>query len=110
MPRADAPEMLATPLERLRRPGCIGIAMTNASPEMATWGGASEVVGTNPGGKGVMHRYGRESRRMSLDRFKTRMDRIIDMIKASRRRPGFDEIYVPGEIAPERRRGERANA
>lgn len=27
---------------------CIGIAMTNAGPEMAAWGGATAVVGTNP--------------------------------------------------------------
>ncbi len=27
---------------------CIGIAMTNAGPEMAPWGGATAVVGTNP--------------------------------------------------------------
>lgn len=27
---------------------CIGIAMTNAGPEMAPWGGSSPVVGTNP--------------------------------------------------------------
>ncbi len=28
--------------------GCIGIAFTNAGPEMAAWGGATPVVGTNP--------------------------------------------------------------
>lgn len=28
--------------------GCLGIAMTNAGPEMAAWGGATPVVGTNP--------------------------------------------------------------
>lgn len=28
--------------------GCIGVAMTNAGPEMAAWGGATPVVGTNP--------------------------------------------------------------
>jgi LDH2 family malate/lactate/ureidoglycolate dehydrogenase len=27
---------------------CIGVAMTNAGPEMAAWGGATGVVGTNP--------------------------------------------------------------
>ena len=30
--------------------GCIGIAMTNAGPEMAPWGGREGVVGTNPWG------------------------------------------------------------
>ena len=30
------------------RSGCIGIALTNAGPEMAAWGGATPVVGTNP--------------------------------------------------------------
>ena len=30
------------------RNGCIGIAMTNAGAEMAAWGGATPVVGTNP--------------------------------------------------------------
>ena len=28
--------------------GCIGIAMSNASPEMAPWGGTTPVLGTNP--------------------------------------------------------------
>ena len=30
------------------RAGCLGIAYTNAGPEMAAWGGATPVVGTNP--------------------------------------------------------------
>lgn len=30
------------------RAGCIGLAFTNAGPEMAAWGGATPVVGTNP--------------------------------------------------------------
>ena len=30
------------------RQDCIGIAITNAGPEMAPWGGATAVVGTNP--------------------------------------------------------------
>jgi LDH2 family malate/lactate/ureidoglycolate dehydrogenase len=67
---------------------CIGIAMTNAGPEMAPWGAASGVVGTNPwgiaaptgydfpvvldialttAGKGMMQWYQREGRRMPLD-------------------------------------------
>ena len=32
------------------REGCIGIAFTNAGPEMAPWGGREGVVGTNPWG------------------------------------------------------------
>ena len=28
--------------------GCLGLALTNAGPEMAAWGGATPVVGTNP--------------------------------------------------------------
>lgn len=28
--------------------GCIGVSMTNAGPEMAPWGGADPVLGTNP--------------------------------------------------------------
>jgi LDH2 family malate/lactate/ureidoglycolate dehydrogenase len=28
--------------------GCIGVAFTNAGPEMAPWGGATPVLGTNP--------------------------------------------------------------
>lgn len=67
---------------------CIGIAMTNAGPEMAPWGAASGVVGTNPwgiaaptggdfpvvldialttAGKGMMRWYEREDRKMPLD-------------------------------------------
>lgn len=67
---------------------CIGIAMTNAGPEMAAWGGATPVVGTNPwaiaapsdrgfavsldialttAGKGMMRWYEREGRPMPRD-------------------------------------------
>lgn len=67
---------------------CIGIAMTNAGPEMAPWGAASGVVGTNPwgiaaptggafpvvmdialttAGKGMMQWYAREGKKMPLD-------------------------------------------
>jgi len=68
--------------------GCIGIAYTNAGPEMAAWGGASPAVGTNPwaiaapsdkgfpvvldialttAGKGMMRWYAREGRAMPVD-------------------------------------------
>jgi LDH2 family malate/lactate/ureidoglycolate dehydrogenase len=67
---------------------CIGIAMTNAGPEMAPWGGRTGVVGTNPwgiaaptggdfpvvldialttSGKGMMIWYEREGKKMPLD-------------------------------------------
>jgi LDH2 family malate/lactate/ureidoglycolate dehydrogenase len=67
---------------------CIGIAMTNAGPEMAPWGAASGVVGTNPwgiaaqtggdfpisldialttAGKGMMRWFEREGKKMPLD-------------------------------------------
>jgi LDH2 family malate/lactate/ureidoglycolate dehydrogenase len=67
---------------------CIGIALTNAGPEMAPWGGATGVVGTNPwgiaaptggpfpvvldialttAGKGMMLWYEREGKKMPLD-------------------------------------------
>jgi LDH2 family malate/lactate/ureidoglycolate dehydrogenase len=67
---------------------CIGIALTNAGPEMAPWGAASGVVGTNPwgivaptggdfpvvldialttAGKGMMRWYEREGKKMPLD-------------------------------------------
>jgi LDH2 family malate/lactate/ureidoglycolate dehydrogenase len=68
--------------------GCIGVAYTNAGPEMAAWGGASPAVGTNPwaiaapsdkgfpvvldialttAGKGMMRWHAREGRKMPLD-------------------------------------------
>ncbi len=68
--------------------GCIGIAYTNAGPEMAPWGGREGAVGTNPwsiaaptdkgfpavldiaittAGKGMMNWYLREGRKMPLD-------------------------------------------
>lgn len=68
--------------------GCIGIAMTNAGPEMAPWGGREGATGTNPwsiaapsdkgfpvvldialttAGKGMMKWYAREGRAMPLD-------------------------------------------
>ena len=67
---------------------CIGVAMTNAGPEMAAWGGATPVVGTNPwalaaptgldfdvsldialttAGKGMMKWLEREGKPMPLD-------------------------------------------
>lgn len=67
---------------------CIGLAMTNAGPEMAAWGGATPVVGTNPwaiaapsdrgfpvsldialttAGKGMMRWHLREGRPMPRD-------------------------------------------
>ena len=176
--------------------GCIGIAYTNAGPEMAPWGGATGVVGTNPwaiaaptngpfpvvldialttAGKGMMRWFEREGMKMPVDwaltpdghetddpaaamdgallgigqhkgyglammtdvmtgvisgggfgltpysnlakldvshsftainiewfmpvdDFKARMDAFIAECKASKLRPGFDEILVPGEI------------
>ena len=68
--------------------GCIGIAYTNAGPEMAPWGGREGVVGTNPwgiaaptglgfpavldialttAGKGMMRWHADEGRPMPLD-------------------------------------------
>ena len=68
--------------------GCIGVAFTNAGPEMAPWGGATGVVGTNPwsiaaptggafpvvldialttAGKGMMRWHQREGKKMPLD-------------------------------------------
>jgi LDH2 family malate/lactate/ureidoglycolate dehydrogenase len=70
------------------RRGCIGLAFTNAGPEMAAWGGATPVVGTNPwaiaapggtgfpvvldialttAGKGMMRWYEREGQPMPSD-------------------------------------------
>lgn len=67
---------------------CIGLAFTNAGPEMAAWGGATAVVGTNPwaiaaptasgfpvtldialttAGKGMMRWLEREGQKMPLD-------------------------------------------
>lgn len=68
--------------------GCIGIAFTNAGPEMAPWGGREGATGTNPwsiaapsdagfpvvldialttAGKGMMKWHAREGRKMPLD-------------------------------------------
>lgn len=78
----------AVPALRAVDRGCIGIALTNAGPEMAPWGAASGVVGTNPwgiaaptggdfpvvldialttAGKGMMQWYAREGQKMPLD-------------------------------------------
>ncbi|SMY06106.1 Ldh family oxidoreductase [Flavimaricola marinus] len=68
--------------------GCVGIAYTNAGPEMAPWGGREGATGTNPwsiaapsdkgfpvvldialttAGKGMMKWHEREGRKMPLD-------------------------------------------
>lgn len=78
----------AVPARLALEANCIGIAMTNAGPEMAPWGAASGVVGTNPwgivvptggdfpvvldialttAGKGMMRWYEREGKKMPLD-------------------------------------------
>lgn len=78
----------AVPARRALAHGCIGIAFTNAGPEMAPWGGTEGRVGTNPwgivaptggdfpvvldiaittAGKGMMRWYEREGRKMPLD-------------------------------------------
>jgi LDH2 family malate/lactate/ureidoglycolate dehydrogenase len=186
---------------------CIGIAMTNAGPEMAPWGGTTSVVGTNPwsiaaptgkgfpvvldialttAGKGMMRWFVREGRKMPTDwaltpdgyetddptkamqgpllgigghkgyglammtdvltgviaggafglspysdptnqdvahtfialdigwfmpveTFKARMDEFVDESKASELRPGFEKIYVPGEIEHNREQDSRMN-
>ncbi len=186
---------------------CIGVALTNAGPEMAPWGGTTGVTGTNPwgiaaptgkgyqmvldialttAGKGMMRWYEREGRKMPLDwaltpdgtetddptaamtgallgigqykgsglaimtdvmtgiisgggfgltpyanpalqevahtfmamdigwfmpltEFIARMDELIDMVKASKPRPGFDEILVPGELEHRREQAYRAD-
>jgi LDH2 family malate/lactate/ureidoglycolate dehydrogenase len=178
------------------RSGCIGAAFTNAGPEMAAWGGATPVVGTNPwaiaapggtgfpvvldialttAGKGMMRWREREGRAIPIDwaltpegeettdptaamtgallgigqykgyglslmtdvmtgvlsggafgvdpysnpakqdvshsftaidiewfmplaKFRDRMARLTAMIKASRLRPGFAEVLMPGEL------------
>lgn len=175
---------------------CLGVALTNAGPEMAAWGGATPVVGTNPwsvaapsdkgfpvvldialttAGKGMMRWLEREGKPMPRDwaltpegdetddpasamqgallgigqykgyglsfmtdaltgvlsgggfgaepysdparqnvshtflafditwfmpvaEYRARMGRFIDMVKASRLRPGFSEVLVPGEL------------
>ena len=35
---------------------------------------------------------------MDVDEFKARMDETVDTIKSSPKRPGFDEILIPGEL------------
>jgi LDH2 family malate/lactate/ureidoglycolate dehydrogenase len=76
------------PVRRALKQGCIGVAFTNAGPEMAPWGGIDGRVGTNPwgiaaptggdfpvvldiaittAGKGMMLWYDREGKKMPLD-------------------------------------------
>ncbi len=189
------------------RAGCIGVAYTNAGPEMAAWGGATPVVGTNPwaiaapsgsgfpvvldialttAGKGMMRWRQREGLAMPADwaltpdgeettdpsaamagallgigqykgyglslmtdvltgvlsgggfgtepysdparqdvshsftaidiawfmplaEFRERMRKLAAMIKASRLRPGFDEVLLPGELEHRREMEKRAH-
>lgn len=78
----------AVPARLALEQDCIGIAITNAGPEMAPWGGRDGRVGTNPwglvaptggdfpivldfaittAGKGMMRWYEREGKKMPLD-------------------------------------------
>ncbi|MFC6646468.1 Ldh family oxidoreductase [Granulicella cerasi] len=188
------------------REGCVGVAFTNAGPEMAAWGGATPVVGTNPwaiaapggdgfpvvldialttAGKGMMRWHEREGKPMPIDwaltpegeettdptaamagallgigqykgyglslmtdvmtgvlsgggfgiepysnpartdvshtfiafdiawfmpvdEFRARMKRFGEMIRASRLRPGFSEVLLPGEQEHRRETQKRA--
>ena len=45
---------------------------------------------------------------IDVDRFKARMDEIIRKIRSSRRAPGVDRLYLPGEIEHETARQRRA--
>jgi LDH2 family malate/lactate/ureidoglycolate dehydrogenase len=189
------------------RAGCIGVALTNAGPEMAAWGGATPVVGTNPwaiaapggdgypvsldialttAGKGMMRWHEQEGRSMPNDwaltpngeettdptaamagallgigqykgyglslmtdvmtgvlsgggfgltpysdpmrqdvshsftaidiewfmplvEFRRRMAEFSAMVKASRIRPGFTEVLLPGELEYRRETEKRRN-
>ncbi len=186
---------------------CLGLALTNAGPEMAAWGGSTPVVGTNPwaiaapsdkgfpvvldialttAGKGMMRWLEREGKPMPRDwaltpdgdetddpeaamqgallgigqykgyglslmtdaltgvlsggafgtepysnparqnvshtflafdigwlmpveDYKARLGQFIDMIRASRLRPGFSEVLVPGELEHRRVQEKTAN-
>lgn len=48
---------------------------------------------------GICHSFGALdiSRFIAIDQFKHRMDKMIQEIKRSELRPGFDEIYLPGQ-------------
>ncbi|MDE1156534.1 MAG: Ldh family oxidoreductase [Acidobacteriaceae bacterium] len=189
------------------RNGCVGIAFTNAGPEMAAWGGATPVVGTNPwaiaapggngfpvvldialttAGKGMMRWHEREGKQMPIDwaltpegeettdptaamagallgigqykgyglslmtdvmtgvlsggvfgldpysnpartsvshtflafdiewfmpleEFRARMARFAEMIRASKLRPGFTEVLLPGELEARREQEKRTH-
>ena len=51
-----------------------------------------------PSGSGQYFQAIRVDRFMPVDEFKARMDALIDQIHASRRLPGVERIFVPGEI------------
>ncbi len=88
--------------------GCIGIAYTNAGPEMAPWGGREGAVGTNPwgiaaptnlgfpavmdfalttAGKGMMQWRSREGKKMPLDWALTPEGEITDDPDAAMKGP-----------------------
>ncbi|MGB3025120.1 Ldh family oxidoreductase [Paradevosia shaoguanensis] len=88
--------------------GCVGIAYTNAGPEMAPWGAREGAVGTNPwgiaaptnlgfpavmdfalttAGKGMMQWLSREGRRMPLDWALTPEGEVTDNPDAAMKGP-----------------------
>jgi LDH2 family malate/lactate/ureidoglycolate dehydrogenase len=88
--------------------GCIGIAYTNAGPEMAPWGAREGATGTNPwgiaaptdlgfpavmdfalttAGKGMMQWYAREGKKMPLDWALTPAGEVTDDPDAAMRGP-----------------------
>lgn len=89
----------AVPARLALQKNCIGIAMTNAGPEMAPWGAKSGVVGTNPwgvaiptggefpvtldialttSGKGMIRWFEREGKKIPLDWALTQDGHITD--------------------------------
>ncbi|MDV3251090.1 Ldh family oxidoreductase [Devosia sp. BK] len=88
--------------------GCIGIAYTNAGPEMAPWGAREGAVGTNPwgiaaptnlgfpavmdfalttAGKGMMQWHSREGKKMPLDWALTPAGEVTDDPDAAMKGP-----------------------
>src|SRR6266542_4090593 len=99
--------------------GCIGFAATTGGTMIAPWGGLERRVGLNPiSWAAPTGRYGEDQsdrgggqivqaidieHYQPLDEFKTRMDRMVDSIKSSKRRDGVAEIFIPGELEYRRR-------
>jgi len=79
-----------------------GLAMMVEALAALTWSGVSAAEPTR-GGRGYLAMAIKVESFIDLEEYKNEMSILIDWVKSSKKMPGFDKIYFPGEIEAETR-------